>query len=74
MQAEKAKRAGKSDALKVLMADGRWHHMRELNRITFRYGARFHEWRKAGVQVEKRSAGVDAFEYRLVVQGQQRLI
>ena len=60
------KRLTKKDALLSLMSDGRWHHIRELNRLTYRYGARFWEMRKQGHEIEKRSVGTDEFEYRLL--------
>lgn len=73
MTAEYAKRQTASDRLHALMGDGQWHHMRELNRITFRYGARFHEWKEQGEMVEKRRVGTDEFEYRLLQEGQGTL-
>lgn len=59
------KRATASERLMALMSDGQWHHIRELNAVTFRYGARFWDWKKDGVIVEKARVGDDEFVYRL---------
>ena len=69
-----SKRQSTSERLLTLMSDGRWHHMRDLNRVTFRYGARFHEWKQDGRIVEKRRIGTDEFEYRLLLDGQGVLL
>lgn len=37
-----------------LLKDGRWHSMRELNDICYRYGARLMELKKIGYYWEKR--------------------
>lgn len=63
--ATREKRETASQRLMALMSDGRWHHIRELNAVTYRYGARFWDWRKLGIVVEKRSMGTDEYEYRL---------
>lgn len=68
------KRETASDRLHALMADGRWHHMAALNRITFRYGARFWDWKQDGEIVEKRRVGEDEWEYRLVVENRQGVL
>ena len=60
------KRLTKKEQLIALMQDGRWYHMRQLNRICFRFGARFHEMRAEGYVVDKRSCGTDEWEYRLI--------
>ena len=74
MTIEHTKRQSASERLYSLMLDGQWHHMGELNRITFRYGARFHEWKQRGEIVQKRRDGVDVFSYRLVIDKQGCLL
>ncbi len=48
--------------------------MRELNEISFRYGARLHELRKAGHIIETIPLAPDQYAYRLVPVGQMHLL
>ena len=65
------KRATKKDQVLALLSDYRPHGMRELNRITFRYGARIWELNREGYEIETIRCGVDEFEYRLIPQEKQ---
>lgn len=70
-----AKRGNNRDKLLTFLSDGRWHHMRDLERVAgMRYGARKWELEKQGYVIEKRHIGVDEWEYRLVMDGQGVLI
>ena len=42
------------DRIAALLADRRWHCVRELNRVCWRYGARLWELRSLGVTFEKK--------------------
>lgn len=70
-----AKRGNNRDKLLTFLSDGRWHHMRDLERAAgMRYGARKWELEKLGYVIEKRHIGVDEWEYRLVMEGQRPLL
>lgn len=55
----------------ALLSDGRYHHMRQLNDICFRYGGRLHELRREGYVIETKRIGEGQFEYRLIVEARQ---
>lgn len=60
------RRKTKREELLDLLDDRQLHHMRELNRITFRYGARFWDLKKLGYVIETVRISDDEFAYRLV--------
>ena len=60
------KRATKKELVLRLLSDGRPHSMRELNKITFRYGARIWELNREGYEITTTRVGVDEFVYRLM--------
>lgn len=59
------KRTSKQRILDVLL-DGRSHHMRELNAISFRYGGRLYELRREGHVIDTERIGEGEFRYRLI--------
>ncbi len=74
----KRTRGTKREALRALLADGQWHHMRELRDAGgWRYGARMLELRRGVggpvLKTQKRSVGPDEFEYRAVFSDQAEL-
>lgn len=72
---ETAKREGNRDRLLRLLSDGRWHHMREMEKHGgMRFGARKFELVKQGHIIERRNIGTDEWEYRLVVENRQGVL
>ena len=62
-----------TERLLDLLADRRWHHMRQLNDICFRYGGRIHELRHEGYVIEGERLKTGEWRYRLVaVPGETR--
>ncbi len=58
-----------------LMLDGKWHHMRDMERAGgMRYGGRLFELHKDGWQYEKRTVGPNEWEYKLVVEPRQMVM
>jgi len=69
------RRKTKRNALLDLLSDGQQHHMSELIRVGgYRYGGRLFELRHDGHVIETIRLADDEFAYRLVIEGQQRLI
>ena len=66
MNAAMEKRKTKKQRILDLLSDGKIHHMRELNAITYRYGGRIHELRhEQHLDIETIHLGVDETAYRM---------
>lgn len=60
-----AKRLSSKQRILDLLSDHRTHHMQELNAISYRYGGRLLELRRAGYDIETIRLAADEFAYVL---------
>ncbi|MFZ5469457.1 MAG: hypothetical protein ACOZIN_08475 [Myxococcota bacterium] len=65
VRADYGRRKSNKEGLRALLADGRWHGIRELHEVAgWRYGARIFDLRGEGLVIHRRPVGAGLYEWR----------